>query len=210
MTEWYRKKTWTDDDEKEFFSKLARARKDGRAQYLKIQAIELVETKNKRLVDGAESLIKKLFEDYLDEKFEKPSSLYTLGKIYEIRENFDQAIDYYKQALDFEVVYPRVKTRAYLNYSELVVKTQKTSLFDSVENILLERLPEQLFPVEKYKSYSILAIINKYRHNAEQAEQYAQLAEENANQETSGLRYYKSLGVVKERDSWLDRLLKQK
>ena len=47
MAEWYRRKSWTKTDEEEFFAKLARARKDGRAQYLKIQAIELVETEDK-------------------------------------------------------------------------------------------------------------------------------------------------------------------
>ena len=56
MKEWYRRKTWTKIDEEEFFVKLGRARKDKRAQYLKIQAIELVETKDKRLLKIAETL----------------------------------------------------------------------------------------------------------------------------------------------------------
>jgi hypothetical protein len=45
MKDWYRRKTSTKVDEEEFFTKLGRARKDGRAQYLNIQAIELVETR---------------------------------------------------------------------------------------------------------------------------------------------------------------------
>ena len=36
MNKWFRRKTWTQKDETEFFVKLNRARKDGRAQYLKI------------------------------------------------------------------------------------------------------------------------------------------------------------------------------
>jgi len=212
MTEWYRRKTWTEDDEKEFFAKLARARKDGRAQYLKIQALELVETKELKLLDIAESLINRLFTDYPDEKFEKAQSLYTLGEIYEIRGYFEKAIQYFKQAIDFERVYPQVITPAYLNYSELIVKTNKTKLFDDVETIILNRLSQNLisFPIEKYKQYSILSIINKYKHNSEQAKEYERLAEKYANEKTSGLRYHKYLGLVKERDNWLDRLLKRK
>ena len=58
--DWYRRKTWTSTDKEEFFTKLGRARKDGRAQYLKIQAIELVETKNKKLLEVAEMLLNKM------------------------------------------------------------------------------------------------------------------------------------------------------
>jgi tetratricopeptide (TPR) repeat protein len=212
MTEWYRRKTWTEADESEFFTKLSRARKDGRAQYLKIQAMELVETREQTLLNVAESLIDKLFSDYPEDKFNRPGALTTLAEIYELKGNLDKSIDYYKQAIDFEVVYPQVKTQAYLNYSELIVKTNKTSLFDDVEKIILDRLSENFipFPIEKYKQYSILSIVNKYKHNFEQAKQYEELAEKYANQETSGLRYHKYLGVVKERDSWLDRLLKRK
>jgi len=42
MADWYRRKTWTKTDEEEYFAKLGRARKDGRAQYLRVQAIELI------------------------------------------------------------------------------------------------------------------------------------------------------------------------
>ena len=58
MADWFRRKAWTKTDEEEFFTKLNRARKDGRAQYLKIQAIELVQTKDKELlkVPGANKL----------------------------------------------------------------------------------------------------------------------------------------------------------
>jgi hypothetical protein len=43
MSDWYRQKTWSKSQEEYFFQKLGRARKDGRAQYLKVQAIELID-----------------------------------------------------------------------------------------------------------------------------------------------------------------------
>lgn len=209
MTEWYRRQTWTKTDEEEFFAKLGRARKDGRAQYLKIQAIELVATKKKDLLTVAESLLKRMLTEFPDDNFNKGSALHTLGDICKLTDNFNEAIDYYKQAIDFEEIYPNVQTNAYLDYSELIVKTGTVNQYDLVEKILLERIPTLLFPVTKYKSYSILSVINNYKNKPEQSRKYADLADQNASAETSGLRYHKYLGVVKERDSWLDRLIKR-
>src|SRR5690349_17915695 len=138
MTDWFRKKTWAQTDEEEFFAKLKRARKDGRAQYLKIQAIELVETKDKNLLKVAENLLTKMLSDYPDDNFNKSSALQTLGDIQKQFKNYELAMSFYKQAIEFEKIYPNVQTLAYLDYSELVIKTKKINLFDEVEKILLE------------------------------------------------------------------------
>ena len=208
MKEWYRRKTWTKTDEDEFFAKLGRARKDRRAQYLKIQAIELVETKDKHLLLVAESLLSKMLTEYPNDNFNKSSALHTLGDIYTIDGNFERALDYYKQAIDFEIVYPNVRTNSYMDFSELIIKTKKTDQYDFVEDLLLKELPGQIFPVLKYKTYAILSIINYYRNNKEQAKHFTELAEKNANAKTSGLQYHKHLGLVREKDSWLDKLIK--
>ena len=210
MADWYRRKTWTKTDEQEFFGKLARARKDGRAQYLKIQAIELVETKDKTLLKVAETLLNKMLREYPDDDFEKGSALHTLGDIYKLNDNYELAINFYKQALDFETIYSNVITQAYLDYSELVIKTGKVNLFNKLEKLLLDRYSELMFPIEKYKVNSLLSIINANKGSQEQAEKYADIAEQFATAETSGLRYHKYLGIVKERDTWLDKLVRKK
>jgi hypothetical protein len=69
MKDWYRRTTWTEKDEEEFFAKLRRARKDGRAQYLKLQALELVNTRKRTLLKVAETLLKKILEEYPDDSF---------------------------------------------------------------------------------------------------------------------------------------------
>ena len=210
MADWFRRKTWTEIDEEEFFTKLGRARKDGRGQYLKIQAIELVKTQDDELLNVAETLLVKLLTDYPDDNFNRGSAFHILGDIYKMKTNFEKAISFYKQALDFEKFYPNVKTQAYLDFSELVVKSGNIDLFDELESILLERYSGLLFPTEKYKVNSILSIINKYKGRQEQAKYFADLAEQSANSDTSGLRYHKYLGVVTGRDIWLDKLVRQK
>jgi tetratricopeptide (TPR) repeat protein len=210
MTDWYRRKSWTKTDEEEFFAKLSRARKDGRAQYLKIQAIELVETKDPKLLEAAELLIQKLFADYPDDKLERSSSLETLGDIYKHKQQFDKAIEFYKQAVEFEKTYPNVQTQSYLEYSELVVKLKKQDQYHFAEQIVLKRVKSSMFLVEKYKAFSILSIISNFKGDNEKAKEYAALADKNASAETSGLRHHKYLGVVTERDSLLDKLVNRK
>ena len=205
MADWFRRKSWTQTDEEEFFKKLNRARKDGRAQYLKIQAVELVQTEDSTLLKIAEDLLDKMLTEYPDDNFNKGSALHTLGDIYKLRENYQGAKDYYKQALDFEKVYPKVITQAYLEYAELVVKTGETTSFNEVEQILLERQSRLMFPIEKYKVNSLLSIINNHNNRGDEAIRFAELAEQSANAETSGLRYHQSLGIVKDRDTWLDK-----
>lgn len=180
MTDWYRRKTWTKTDEEEYFAKLVRARKAGRAQYLKIQAIELVATKDSQLLDAAEFLIQKLFTVYPNDKLERSSSLETLGDIYKYRQQFDRAIEFYKEAVVFEKTYPNVQTQAYLEYAELVVKLNKQDEYDFAEKIILKRAKGSMFPIEKYKAYSILSIISNFRGDKEKAKEYAALADKNA------------------------------
>jgi hypothetical protein len=132
-----------------------------------------------------------------------------LGDIWQFRNNYMKAIEYYKEAIDFELIFPNVRTQAYMSYSELVIKTQKTDLYNIVEKMISEKITSSLFPIEKYKGYSILSIINNYKDNAEKALYFKELAEQNANKQTSELRYHKYLGVVKEKESWLDRLVQK-
>ena len=207
--DWFRKKSWSKEDELDFFERLGRARKSSRAQYLKIQAIELLATTNHTLLDVAETLLTRVLEEYPDELFEKASVLHTLGNIEKQRENWSKALDYYKQALDVEQFFPQVKTQAYLDFAELVVETKDVAHYGQVKDLIQARAVSFLFPVEKYKAYSILSIVNHFEGDDDMANQYALLADENASAQTSGLSYHKHLGIVGTRDSWLDGLVKR-
>lgn len=208
MAEWYRRKTWTKIDEEEFFTKLGRARKGSREQYLKIQAIELITTKDDSLIDIAETLLQKFLTDYPDDMFNRSSVLGSLGRIYQHKKNIEKASEYYKQAIAFEETFPRVKTNAYLEYAELVVKNKVITEYEFVGRIINDKIPSLMFPVEKYKAAAILSIIYNYWGKSDLANQFAKLAEQNANAETSGFRYHKYLGLVQKENRWLDKLVK--
>lgn len=213
MTDWYRKKTWTKTDEEEYFAKLGRARKDGRAQYLRIQAFELIETKEKDLLTIAETLLTKILTEYPENNFEKSSTYNHLGEIYKIRGDYENALIYFKKSLDFEKEYPNVITNSYLDFAETVVRAEKTELYNKVEKLLTEKINEDnlKFPIQNYIMYSVMSIISEHKGDFEQSKKYADLAENNATTQTNSIWNVRKqkLGVVKDRINWLDKLVKK-
>lgn len=211
MTDWYRRKTWTKTDQEEYFAKLGMTRKDGRAQYLRVQAIELVETKDKYLLSVAETLLNKILSDYPDNRMEKSQTLNTLGEIYKLREDYEIALDYFQKSLDFEKEFPNVTTTAYLNFSETVVRAEKKELYNKVENLLIGKINQEIlkFPVQNYIMYSVMKVISEHKGDLEQSKIYADLAEKNATVQTNSLwnPQKKKIGTVKDRIKWLDKLV---
>ena len=205
--DWYRKTTWLKEDEEEFFQKLKRAQKFNRPQYLIIQAVTLYRTNETKLLEVALALLQKYFDEYPDDKFERSSAYTIVGDIYSIQKNYDLSLENYKNAMDFEKKYPSVKTEAYIHYSELVIQLNKTNLFKDVKNILLKKSEETDFPVNKYTKNSILSIIYKQENDLQKAEYHKKLAEEAAIAESSGFRWHKKLGLVKNRNKLLDKLM---
>ncbi len=208
---WYTKNTWTKEDEEEFFIRLKRAREYNRPQYLKTQAFALIETKEPELLDVAELLIIKMLKEYPNDTFNKSSALDFLGDIYQQRGDYQTALKYYEESINFENDNPNSpETPSFLSYSELIIKTQQTDKYLIVENLLFDRMDSVILPVQKYKIASMLSVIYRTKNNKKLAQHYAEIAEKNANAETSGFRYHKDLGLVKQRVSWLDKLVKRK
>jgi len=214
MTDWYRRKTWNKSDEVEYFAKLERARKDGRAQYLRVQAIELIETKKDNLLSVAETLLNKILTDYADNRIEKSQTYNSLGEIYKLRGDYETALEYFQKSLDFEKEFQNVITTAYLNFSETVVRAEKTELYNEVARLLTEKINKDTlkFPIQNYIMYSVMTVISEYKGDLGQAKIYADLAEKNATIQTNLLRNprKKKLGIVEDRIKWLDKLVRRK
>lgn len=207
MSDWYRRKNWTENDEIEFYAKLNRAKKDGRAQYLKIQAIELIETKEENLINVAESLLNKYLYEFPEDNFNRSSCLGKLGEIYLLRNSPLKALENFKKAIEFEKIYPNVITQATIKFSEIVIENNIEAEYKYVDEILMNKINSEnglTFNNEKYIVYSILSIINKENGNNKIAKEYAEIAEQSANLESSGFTYHKKLGIVTRRNSILD------
>lgn len=214
MIDWYRRKTWTKTDEEEYFAKLGRARKDGRAQYLRVQAIELIETKEKNLLLVAETLLNKILTDYPNNRIEKSQTYNSLGEIYKLREEYDTALEYFQKSLDFEKEFSNVITTSYLDFAETVVRAEKTELYAKVYELLTDKLNEETlkFPAQNYIIYSVISVISEYNGDFEKANEFAELADKFATTQSNSLwnPRKQKLGVVKERINWLDKLVGKK
>ena len=214
MTDWYRRKTWTKTDEEEYFTKLGRARKDSRPQYLRVQAIELIETKDEYLLQVAEKLLHQLLTDYPDNRIEKSQAYNSLGDIYKVRDDFEQALVFFKKSIDFEKEFPNVRTGSYLGFSEVVIRANKTELYDYVESLLTEEINSKIFkfPSQNYIIYSVLSVINDYKGNDGLAKHYSDLAEKSATANSNGLwnPQKKKWGLVSNRINWLDKIVRKK
>ena len=207
MGDWFRQTIWSREIEEYFFKRLAHAGKESRAQYLKIQAIELIETGCSTSLDAAEMLVKKLLDDYPNNKVDRSQCFQSLGDIYKLRGDFVLSLDYYKAALDHEEIYPNVRTQAYLDFSEIVIKLEQKELYPIVRLLILDRVKNSPFPVEKYRSYSFLSIINFRQGNYVEAIECSEVAEQSASVKTTDLRYHKDLGIVTQREKWIDDLI---
>lgn len=213
MTDWYRRKTWTKADEEEFLAKLGRARKTGRSQYLRIQAITLIDTRKKNLLPVAEMLLNKVLTDYPEDRTEISMTYCSLGSIFQIKGDFDRALAYFRKSIDFERTFPNVRTGSHISFAEVVVHAGKTELYEEAEQLLLTEINADgmKWPSQNYRMYSLLSVILRFRGDDEQAALCAELAEANANAKTNTLwnPQKRKLGIVENTIGWLDKLVRQ-
>ena len=71
----------------------------------------MVATKEGKLLIAAKNLLLNMLTDFPDDVFNKNSGLKALGDIQKHFENYPEAIKYYKQAIDFEKIYPNVPAK---------------------------------------------------------------------------------------------------
>lgn len=159
-------------------------------------------------------LLNRILTEYPENQMEKSSVYNSLGQINILREKYETALAYFQKALDVEKAFPHSITSAYLNFSETVIRTNKTELYEKVENIFTQKINNNglYFPVENYIMYSVMAVIAEYKRDFVQAQNYAEIAEKYATTQDNSLwnPKKKKIGVVKKRKSWLDKLVGRK
>src|SRR5580704_11243686 len=123
--DWFRRKTWTAVDEQEFHARLKRCRNAGsKAQYLRIQANELIETRAEPEVRAGIKLLQIMVSDY-PAPTELASAYECLGKACEVLGQWDEAVSWYRKALEQQRVFPGVQTDAHLAFALLVAARRR-------------------------------------------------------------------------------------
>ena len=203
MNEWYRKQTGTKEDEEDFFQHLKRARGEfHKAQYLKIQAVTLYETRYEPYYDVSLTLLDQYFHDFPDEQDFRADCLHLYGRILYVRKLYDKAFVCYREAAYQELKVPTLISGAWLDYPKLIVQLKRTDLYDEAERFL--KTQHWILPFHLYTANAVLAVICHERGDIDAARRHKQLSHEAAAMQRSVLRKHPHLGLVEEKDEFLE------
>ena len=196
--EWFGRKTWTDQDRREFHARLARSRTSfHKSQYLRIQALVLEEADPPE-ISGALELLDELLRDYPDASqvalayHQKGRCLIKIGR-------FEDALDALRSALDAEQRFRGMRTAAaYLDYADLVLCMRREDLYETAVAILNQNAnaQDEPFPYLQYRSGTLKAFLCDRLGRIDDAKWAATRALAAAAKKESPFRYHRDLGLV--------------
>lgn len=205
--EWYRRATWTEEDQEQFFARLKRSRGAfQKAQYCRIQALHLYETDQPELVTAALDLLEKIQSEWPEE--EVAPTWAQKGECYELLSQAEMAIAAYQEVFKAQRTNSGHITSAHINFSWLVATNKVTRLYDEALAVLSEFAGSVEFANDKYKANTARALIYRNRGDQEKARRYAKFALEGAAQSSSGIAYHQHVGLVKNPDTESINLLR--
>ena len=208
MSDWFRKQTWTEQDENDFYAHLARSRSEyHKSQYLRIQAITFYELHDEKYYDVILSLLDKYFNDFPNEQFFRCECLHLYGRVFYDREQLDKAFEYYQKAAYQELKHTGVISGAWLDYAQIIIQLEREDYYDEAIKIIQSYYDSRIFPIEIYRSNAILAVIYNYFGDKEKACDYRKLAREAASMKKNALRHNSDIGLVEKRDTFLEKAM---
>ena len=193
--DWFRRKTWTPKDRKDFFARLHRSRGAfHKAQYARIQAYELLTTRTREAYSAALELLDTILVEWPHES--------QLASVHNHRAecfaglgNLPGAVEAYRQVFQTQRVHKNRQTMAQLDFGWLVATIPLPDLFDEALAALFE-FHRDMFPVDSYRANAIQALIMHSKGKRAQARSYASIALEAAAATHSGFRNHAKLGLV--------------
>jgi tetratricopeptide (TPR) repeat protein len=205
--DWFRKTSWSEQDQSDFRAHLARAQGRSRAQYLRIQAGTLSASQD--LLQPAIELLDEMLSSYPDSEevatalAQKADCLYRLGDI-------EAAVSNYAASVERMRKHPKMLSQdGWLNFALIVAKEGVSARYNDVLSVLLEFAASSpfLLPADLFKIHAAKALIAMDRGIIDQARNEAKQALEAADQHASGLPHHPAVGLVgAEQDGLVDRL----
>jgi tetratricopeptide (TPR) repeat protein len=201
--DWYRKTTWGEADQVDFFARLKRSRTAyNKAQYLRIQANYLEGVGSNEMLKASLELLDKMFAEFPEQTqlasayTQKASCLAKLGDI-------DGAIVNYQRALQTEREFPRAKTYAFIDFGKLVAENKLAQFYDDALTVLEAELNSRgiQFPSDTFNAFGIRSLIAAQRGQIQKAKEFAKAALEAAAKIDSGFRYHPTVGLVRDKEA---------
>jgi tetratricopeptide (TPR) repeat protein len=202
--DWYRNKEWNADIESAFRAKLSRSR-GMRPQYLRIQASCLADDHP----EAALGLIEKYFET--GDQFDVPNAFCAKAEALLALGRISEAIDAYKQALDWEDSHPRHISTARIDLPKLVADYRISNEYAYALDILVSRFKplDHQFPSTRYFWNGSYALIAHELGHVLQAQEFAEQALGAAAETESPFRYHPIVGVVRDTSDEFGRRIKR-
>jgi tetratricopeptide (TPR) repeat protein len=201
--DWYRKTTWSEANQIDFFARLKRSRTAyNKAQYLRIQANYLEGVGSHEMLKAASELLDKLFAEFPEQTQlacayrQKASCWAKLG-------NNGDATAHHQRALQTERELPRAKTYTFIDFGKLVVETKLARFYDAALTALEAELNSRgiQFPADIFNAFGIRLPIAAPRGQNREGKELAKVALEAAAKIDSCLRYHPTVGLVRNQET---------
>lgn len=175
MADWFRKRSWEADDQRDFEDRLARASADARPQYLRLQALELGESRP----GDALTLLKRALDGW-PEHFETAATLGQCGDCLMALGDYEGAVEAYSLAVKRMRYHPGVQTQAWLSCVLAIAERGDRSRFRLAQQILREFGDRLDQPVVALRATAAGALIAQAEGRVEEAKAKAGTALEAA------------------------------
>lgn len=161
--DWYRRETWTPEDQIDFFRRLGRTRSDSsKAARCRIQALCLEKTGDPDRILAAIGLLRLVLKHWPDQQFEMAGVHWGLAGCFEKLGRVEEALESIRDSLAAQRAFPTVRNSAYLDFGWLVIRRNRPELFEESIALLRELGPadvDQGPPTERYRYATICAIV---------------------------------------------------
>jgi len=195
--DWFRKKTWTPQDREDFMARLQRSRGNyNKAQYTRIQAVELLATKNPNLIQPALELLDTVLSNWPEESSQLAATHWHRAECFILLNRIEEAVAEFRKTFEQQRTNRSCLTGAHINFAWLVATKKLLNYFDEALAQLKEFGGKEMFPREKYMIAASHALISNERGETKQAKDWAKSALEEASKTNTGFRYHPTLCLV--------------
>jgi hypothetical protein len=204
--DWYRSDGWTARDQQAFEERLSRALRRSRPQYLRLKALALLETADDERRAAGEALLRRVLDEYSDDRIEVAGAHVALARLYEETGDPRRAATHYREALATQEG-TNVSHGAELLLAELIVREHLDDLYGEAHELLdavLESGP--IFRVEQYRYAVARARLATRLGEANQAAAYALGALYLVAHNRPISSYHPDIGLIRADDATLSEL----
>jgi hypothetical protein len=191
--DWFRRTTWTQEDERDFRARLVRARRENRAQYLRIQALTLAAA-DPPGPDVALALLDEMLREF-PEPIELSSAHLQAGAIHEAAGDVEKALASYADAVAAMRAQPNVATDAPHAFGLLVGRIRREDLYAEAQ-AALDDFPPSLLPLHRFRHFAAGALIREARGETAGAATLAAAALAEADRDRASFRKHPDFGLV--------------